>query len=254
MHGRDPPRNPNPAAAAASTSAADGGGDGEGDATTPCPSAAATDGDGVTLYTANCGDCRAVLCRGGAALRLSEDHKPNSREEKSRVERAGGCVINVNGIWRVCTSASAAGLKLDKHADSLFLSTSRAFGDRKLKRHGELVSAIPEVTAHRLQWADLFFVLACDGVWDVLSDQQVVDLVAERLGPRGESPQSAAAAVVRAAYDGGSLDNVTATVVQFGWHERAAIAASVEAHRAKVAKEEAAKAAEIAEEEIDMFA
>ena len=95
---------------------------------------------GVTLYTANVGDCRAVLCRGGAAVRLSEDHKPNSREERARVEKAGGCVINCSGIWRVCTSASAAGLKL-VNDDSLFLSTSRAFGDRKLKGTSNIISA-----------------------------------------------------------------------------------------------------------------
>lgn len=139
-------------------------------------------------------------------MRLSEDHKPNSREERSRIERAGGCVVNFNGIWRVCTAGAAAGLKLVDD-DSLFLSTSRAFGnllrlfhdcyhhcdatinlyvwllcsgDRKLKI-GNLVSAIPEVTAHRLHWGDLFFVLACDGVWDVLSDQEVIEIAAQKL-------------------------------------------------------------------------
>ena len=47
---------------------------------------------------------------------------------------------------RVCTSASAARLKLVDD-DSLFLSTSRAIGDRKLKRPATIVSAVPEVTA-----------------------------------------------------------------------------------------------------------
>jgi serine/threonine protein phosphatase PrpC len=98
VHGRDPPHNPKVSAAVAAASAArargggggggaDGGGGGGGDVAAP------------VLYTANLGDCRAVLCRGGAALRLSEDHKPDAPRERQRVERAGGCVINCGGIW-----------------------------------------------------------------------------------------------------------------------------------------------------------
>lgn len=256
VHGRDPPPN-----------------SGGASATVPLPAAAArVDGwrppsvkGGVTLYIANVGDCRAVLCRGGAAVRLSEDHKPNSREERARVEKAGGCVINCSGIWRVCTSASAAGLKL-VNDDSLFLSTSRAFGDRKLKgvANRDLISAVPEVTAFSLRWEDLFFVVACDGVWDVLSDQQVIDIAGERLAS-AETAQAAAAAVVRAAYEASSLDNLTASVVQFGWHQQQGtpgslrdgakvIAAAMEKRQAKQRAEAAAKAKKIEADEIDMFA
>lgn len=250
VHGRDPPTNPKAAAAIAAAAALRRTtSEHEEDVTFRAPTVT----DGVTLYTANLGDCRAILCRGGAAVRLSEDHKPNSREEKGRVERAGGCVINCNGIWRVCTSASAARLVLVAD-DSLFLSTSRAIGDRKLKPHGVmLVSPVPEVTACTLQWDDLFFVLACDGVWDVLSDQAVVDLVAEKLA-FNESPKTAAAAVVRAAFNAGSLDNVTATVVQFGWHTCAAVEAAMKSRKAKLKAEKKAMESKIAEEEIDMFA
>ncbi|EFJ39763.1 hypothetical protein VOLCADRAFT_35338, partial [Volvox carteri f. nagariensis] len=56
---------------------------------------------GPKLYTANTGDCRAVLCRGGRAVRLSRDHKPELPEERTRIEAAGGRVANVRGTWRV---------------------------------------------------------------------------------------------------------------------------------------------------------
>ncbi|XP_044486400.1 protein phosphatase 2C 51-like isoform X3 [Mangifera indica] len=49
------------------------------------------------LVVANCGDSRAVLCRGGVAVPLSRDHKPDRPDEKERVEAAGGRVINWNG-------------------------------------------------------------------------------------------------------------------------------------------------------------
>eukprot|EP01048_Picozoa_sp_COSAG05_P030271 COSAG05_NODE_10419_length_566_cov_1.089936_1_plen_96_part_00 len=54
----------------------------------------------LTLVCANVGDSRAVLCRGGRAQRLSEDHKPNRRDERKRIEKAGGCVLNVGGVRR----------------------------------------------------------------------------------------------------------------------------------------------------------
>ena len=69
----------------------------------------------------------------------------------------------------------------------------------------------------------------------------------------GAGPQEAAAAVVREAYNQKSLDNLTATVVQFGWHDAHSIAEAMAA--AEREKKKAAKKMkkEIAEEEIDMF-
>ena len=69
-----------------------------------------------------------------------------------------------------------------------------------------------------------------------------------------ETPQAAAASVVRAAYEASSLDNLTATVVMFGWHSRSTINAAMECLRRERRKEAKAKAKELAEEEIDMFA
>jgi hypothetical protein len=58
-----------------------------------------------------------------------------------------------------------------------------------------------------------FLVIACDGVWDVLSDDDAVAIAAKHFG----KPKDAAEAVVRQAYSKGSRDNLTATVVQFFW-------------------------------------
>jgi len=44
------------------------------------------------LVVANAGDSRSVLCRGGKALQLSEDHKPDNEEEKARIEKAGSYI------------------------------------------------------------------------------------------------------------------------------------------------------------------
>ena len=126
-------------------------------------------------------------------------------------------------------------------------------------------------------WDDLFLVLACDGVWDVLDDQRTVEIAADALSEGGAS--AAAAAVVRGehdrlqstfprraacshrmalcvaeAYNKQSLDNLTATVVQFGWHSIGEIAATMEAARSREKKAEKKKKKQLMEEEIDIFA
>ena len=62
---------------------------------------------GSELWVANAGDSRAVLCRGGQALALSEDHKPQSETERNRITAAGGFVSDVGGVSRLETSASS---------------------------------------------------------------------------------------------------------------------------------------------------
>eukprot|EP00475_Leptophrys_vorax_P035618 TRINITY_DN5891_c0_g1_i2.p1 TRINITY_DN5891_c0_g1~~TRINITY_DN5891_c0_g1_i2.p1 ORF type:complete len:464 (-),score=121.07 TRINITY_DN5891_c0_g1_i2:53-1444(-) len=107
------------------------------------------------LYCANAGDSRAVLCRNGEAVRLSKDHKPQDEEETKRIQAEGGFVGNhgrVNGV----------------------LAVSRALGDHMLKPY---VSCDPHITTTRLKTSDLFMIVACDGLWDVCTDQEAVDLV-----------------------------------------------------------------------------
>ncbi len=86
-----------------------------------------------------------------AAVQLSVDHKPNLREERMRIEDAGGVVVWA-GTWRV------GGV----------LAVSRAFGDRPLKRY---VIPTPHVNLEELTPQDEALILATDGVWDVLSNQ-----------------------------------------------------------------------------------
>lgn len=112
---------------------------------------------GDMLYSANLGDSRAVLSRSGTAHALTVDHKPGTKSETRRIMRAGGYVRTVMGIDRVMGD----------------LSVSRAFGDIEYKPN--IISAIPEVSVVELNETDEFFVIGCDGLWDVLSGQEVVD-------------------------------------------------------------------------------
>lgn len=130
---------------------------------------------GNQLYVANAGDSRCCLCRAdGTALPLSEDHKPMAEGERSRIEAAGGFV---NQVGRVNGN----------------LNLSRSLGDLKYKqvkqgrdgqpvgREGQMITAEPDLTVTTLQPGDQFFVMACDGVWDIMSCQEICDFVRERL-------------------------------------------------------------------------
>ncbi|PWW79427.1 protein serine/threonine phosphatase 2C [Tuber magnatum] len=101
----------------------------------------------------------------GKALRLSYDHKGSDENEGKRVANAGGLILNnrVNGV----------------------LAVTRALGDSYMK---ELVTGHPYTTETVLQpEADEFIILACDGLWDVCSDQEAVDLVRQVQDPQEAS-------------------------------------------------------------------
>lgn len=125
------------------------------------------------LVVANAGDSRCVLSRDGKAVALTEDHKPNNEEEFSRIMKAGGFVADgrVNGS----------------------LNLSRALGDLEYKQaqlppEEQMVTANPEIRTLRLTHDDEFLILACDGIWDVLSNQEAVDFVRAQL-LQGKSPK-----------------------------------------------------------------
>lgn len=166
----------------------------------------------VELLVANAGDCRAVLCRAGEAVRLSRDHKPDLADERRRIEKAGGKVVHAGGCWRVTHES------MFKDQIKSFLSVTRALGDRGLKTPFPLLTCKPELQKVELGDTDLFLVLACDGVWDVLSDQEAVDLAAQSIG----DPKKGAQAIIRECYERKSGDNLTAVVITFQWQlERA---------------------------------
>ncbi|CAH0477419.1 unnamed protein product [Peronospora belbahrii] len=199
----------------------------------------------LSFYTVNVGDCRAVMCRGGRGVLLTSDHKPDRADEKQRIENAGGFVGKIGGISRVYSSAGA-GLSMQREA-STYLAVSRAFGDRSLKTPTSLVSCEPEVTRYHVHTEDLFLVLACDGIWDVLSEQDVVDIAL----PHFHDAKAATNAIVKTAYKKGSVDNLTATVIQFGWKSDGQLQQAID--NSKVMKASSLKENTTAEEEIDMF-
>ncbi|MCL7032520.1 hypothetical protein MKW94_021037 [Papaver nudicaule] len=145
---------------------------------------------GNRLYVANVGDSRAVISKAGKAVALSEDHKPNRSDERKRIENAGGVVMWA-GTWRV------GGV----------LAMSRAFGNRLLK---QFVVAEPEIQEQEIDDELELLVLASDGLWDVVPNEDAVSLARTE-----EEPDAAALKLAETAFSRGSADNITCIVVKF---------------------------------------
>ncbi|RLM69785.1 hypothetical protein C2845_PM17G12240 [Panicum miliaceum] len=140
------------------------------------------------------------------ARELTKDHHPDREDERSRVEAAGGYVIEWAGVYRVNGE----------------LALSRAIGDLPFKRYG--VISTPELTGWQiLSENDTFLVASSDGIFEKMTMQDVCDLmlnaklhVNQDLGSSAITQHNLADYVVRVALQKGTRDNVAAVVVPLG--------------------------------------
>lgn len=120
------------------------------------------------IVVANSGDSRAVLCRGGKTVQLSTDHKPNLPQEWRRIYQGGGFVES---------------MPYNQHRVNGNLNLSRALGDLDYKKdkskgpESQIISATPEIQRVVRTPEDEFVIICCDGVWDVKSNEEVVDFM-----------------------------------------------------------------------------
>ncbi|CAE8644006.1 unnamed protein product [Polarella glacialis] len=173
-------------------------------------------GTALRLVLAHVGDSRAVLCRAGQAVQVTEDHKPDRLDEKKRIERLGGLVLNVRGAWRVAAAANPRGSSKASRREYSGLSMTRSLGDASFKAPTALSSSEPEVRVLPITDKDLYLVLATDGIFSVLSNQEVIDCAGKHWGDAEEAAKN----IVRTAFQRGSDENLTALVVQFGWSDK----------------------------------
>lgn len=163
----------------------------------------------IGVLLANLGDSRAlVLKSNGKGFEVAgetKDHTPNAPEEEKRIKAAGGKV-------EVFPGSRVPVLRVDG-----FLGCSRALGDFRFKEDAALlpeqqkVSAVPEVYEFECESGDAI-VLACDGVFDVLSSSKVAMLVSAEVSS-SEAAEAAAKSIVKAALDDPrQQDNVTCVV------------------------------------------
>ena len=120
------------------------------------------------IFFANAGDSRVILCKEGKAYRMSIDHKPELELEKNRIEKAEGWVSEngrINGN----------------------LNLSRTLGDLEYKKNKNLppqeqiITSYPDVVDDNFEDKNDFIVIGCDGIWDCIQDQDICDIISDKL-------------------------------------------------------------------------
>lgn len=172
---------------------------------------------GDTLLVANVGDSRAVLGRRDAdfgnqirAVPLTVDHNlDTNKHEVARVRQIGG---EVEPIYIPGAGFRGPARLWSKRQQAGGLAVSRSFGDIHLRAAG--VSSVPEVRMQKIQQEDKFVILASDGVWDFMTNQEACDIVGKKKDPREASKALVAVARERWQRQGGNnyVDDVTALV------------------------------------------
>jgi serine/threonine protein phosphatase PrpC len=153
------------------------------------------------IICANAGDSRAILRRGGSVLPLSFDHKPNNVPEMERITQAGGFVK--------C-----------KRVDG-DLAVSRGLGDFSYKSNETLpvdqqkVIPDPEIVVYPRSEQDEFMILACDGVWDVATNQECSSFIQTLLDDGESDLGMICEEAIDTCLDKNSRDNMTIAMVTF---------------------------------------
>ena len=152
----------------------------------------------------NVGDCRAVMSRDGVSEALTCDHRAGREDERERIENLGGIVDLRHGVWRVQGS----------------LAVSRAIGDSHMK---EWITAEPDTRKIEITSDCEFLILASDGLWDKISNQEAVDIarpfcIAKQpnVTTLGDGPMAACKKLVELAVTRKSKDDVSVMIVQLG--------------------------------------
>ena len=141
---------------------------------------------GARLSVSNCGDSRAVLGRRNpngsvTAHALTQDHKPDKPEERKRILACGGhlgcrqVLVNQPGRGPISMPVGPCRVWYQNKGETLGLAMSRSLGDTIVHRSG--VSAEPETLEHIVDEYDEFMIIATDGVWDVIDNNQAVQMV-----------------------------------------------------------------------------
>ncbi|OMJ69338.1 hypothetical protein SteCoe_32964 [Stentor coeruleus] len=172
---------------------------------------------GKQCICSNVGDSRAVIGRydkdGWKAIALSQDHKPNVPVERERIENAGGIIspfMENNGgfvgpqrVW--LRTGLVPGLAM-----------SRSVGDFVAEQVG--VSHLPDVTLYELDSSDKFIVLASDGIWEFISNEECVEIISSAMLSGNLTTiidQLVNTATYRWNKENNSVDDITAIIASF---------------------------------------
>ena len=142
---------------------------------------------GKSLICANVGDSKAYLINKNEMKSITKDHKCSDANEVKRIRDTGGIVFR------------------ERVFGTLMLT--RSFGDKEMKKYGVL--STPDIFCHNIEDDDLFVIIASDGVWDVVEEEEIFKLSQEKI-----SSSDFAKNIIKLAKDRDTHDNISCIVVK----------------------------------------
>ena len=132
------------------------------------------------LIIANVGDSRLVIYKNKKISFITEDHKPGSEVEKKRIELAGGKIYQTPSLFPLYQNGKE--IEIPWRVLPGRLSVSRTFGDIEAKEEKfggmkDVVVALPDITEIELNDQYNFIVMGCDGIFDVLSNEELLECI-----------------------------------------------------------------------------
>jgi len=150
------------------------------------------------VYSGNVGDSRSILIRENTSLRLSYDHKATDKREEARVKEEGGVIIRKRLFGT--------------------LQVTRTLGDLEMKETAKCLSNKPHITRYEIIDTDKFLIMASDGIWDVMKDKDVFDLIKstdlDSLDKITNKPKEITKILVKKAIELGSKDNISCIAIK----------------------------------------
>lgn len=196
---------------------------------------------GTRLFVAWVGDSRCVVAQRSdegfiVPVPLTEDHRPDIEAEAERVTKAGGIIVDLSGfgLLRVAHTGYEERIREIRRAQAMgmgvigkepiALAVTRALGDREFKAvtGRALLVPTPDVKCFRLNQRHKFMALMCDGIPDVMTDDEALAELertrqSQRVGDAAAKARAACGALVQEAYKRESQDNLTVVLVQLIW-------------------------------------
>ena len=142
---------------------------------------------GKSFLCANVGDSKAYLIKKNEIKIITKDHKCNDADEVKRIRDTGGIVFR------------------ERVFGTLMLT--RSFGDKEMKKYGVL--STPDIFCQDIEEDDLFIIIASDGVWDVIEEDEVLKFAQDKISSNELSKK-----IVDLAKERDTHDNISCIVVK----------------------------------------
>lgn len=168
---------------------------------------------GNRIYCANVGDSRTLLCRNFTPYALSQDHKPSREDEAKRIKDAGGFIINNRVMGELAVSRAFGDCEFKKGIQSIIEEEGGIVNGDDKNWFEPLITAEPDIEVTQITKDDQFLLLACDGLYDVFTEEEIINFVKKDMLDHKDAQRCCQNLTHEAIRERNSRDNVSIILV-----------------------------------------